>query len=157
MKLNFTLIFLTAFIFGINASAQTLSLDIKKADGSDQSVPLSSIQKINFSGSGLILNYITGNTETVGLSTIKLLTFTSFTALNNPDMNTNLEAYPNPTSDYVFLKNTDSNITKVAIYSVRGCKIADLPVLNNRIDISNLSRGIYLLKTNNRVLKISKQ
>lgn len=145
------------FILGINASAQTISLDIKKVNGSDQSISLSSIRKINFSGSGLIINYMTGNIDSVEFSTIKLVAFSSITALNSPQLNTNLVAYPNPTSNYVFLKNLDFNSSKVAIYSISGCKIADLPVSNNYIDISNLSRGIYLLKINNRVLKISKQ
>lgn len=145
------------FILEINVSAQTVSLDIKKTNGSDQSIPLSAIRKINFSGSGLILNYMTGNTDSVGFSTIKLLAFTSITALNNPELNTNLVAYPNPTSNYVYLKNLDFNATTIAIYAVSGCKIADLPVSNNRLDISNLSRGLYLLKIHNRVIKISKQ
>lgn len=65
----------------------------------------------------------------------------------------NVMVYPNPTSDYV---NVDLNFnpdnTNIEIYSQTGVlvKTQDISDIENRIDISTLQPGVYILKINSQ-------
>lgn len=62
-----------------------------------------------------------------------------------------LSIYPNPTSfDYVFIRHNED--LKVEVFNVLGKKISVNTITNSnsRLDISNLSSGIYLLKISNQ-------
>lgn len=65
------------------------------------------------------------------------------TALDNLTNNI-LEIYPNPTKESVNISGID-NLTKISIYNLSGQKIKDFQLLNNSIDISDVSKGIYIL------------
>jgi hypothetical protein len=58
--------------------------------------------------------------------------------------------YPNPTTSKVFFNNTISNFKEVSIYNNLGQKVAKTSftssVLNQEIDMSKLSTGIYIFK-----------
>ncbi len=62
----------------------------------------------------------------------------------------NLNIYPNPTSfNYIFIKNSET--VKVEIFSILGKKIVEKMIKpsNTKLDISYLSKSIYLLKISN--------
>ncbi|HAO27117.1 MAG TPA: hypothetical protein DCQ68_04340 [Chryseobacterium indologenes] len=62
--------------------------------------------------------------------------------------------YPNPTADYVtlqiFLKE---NSREVSVYDLSGKLIMQKEINNNRIDLSSLLKGVYLLAFKNSDLK----
>lgn len=63
---------------------------------------------------------------------------------------TSLSVYPNPTSlNYVFVRNNED--VKVEVYTVLGKKIIQKTIepSNSQLDISTLSKGVYLLKISN--------
>lgn len=80
------------------------------------------------------------------------ITFTynsSTLALKESDVFKNVKVYPNPTSSKINITNTQ-DINSIEIYDVLGKLVGHLPV-NKKVDklnfdLSNLNRGIYLLK-----------
>jgi endonuclease I/chitodextrinase len=63
---------------------------------------------------------------------------------------TSLSVYPNPTSlNYIFVRNNED--VKVEVYTVLGKKLIQkiIEPSNSQLDISTLSKGIYLLKISN--------
>lgn len=56
--------------------------------------------------------------------------------------------YPNPASDYLFISNI-SNLKRIDIYSVTGQKIKTIEAIENRIQISELPQGVYVISAEN--------
>jgi len=61
----------------------------------------------------------------------------------------NLKIYPNPANDYISILSNNVKISSVELYNILGSKIVSAKTLtNDRLNISNVSKGIYLLKIN---------
>lgn len=66
--------------------------------------------------------------------------------LSNEEFETSaVEIFPNPIKDYLNIKSKQ-NIRAVELYNIVGKKMSRIEVINNKIDLSNLPNGIYLLK-----------
>ena len=78
-----------------------------------------------------------------------------FLSINSNESYENINLYPNPSINYL---NIDSNeeIWKLEIIKMNGEKINNLPFSKN-IDISFLSKGIYVLNFNNYFIKFVKK
>ncbi len=62
--------------------------------------------------------------------------------------------YPNPTADYVTLQiSLKENPREVSVYDLSGKLIMQKEINNNRIDLSSLLKGVYLLTFKNSDLK----
>jgi len=162
MKLKlFSALFLFA-LFGIgvmNLQSQTVSLGIMKWDNSDKSVDVNSLRKITFGSGNLILNYQTGNVENVPASSIRKMVFTSVTGVNDLHVDTkSLVVYPNPGIDYISLKNLPAGDLQVTVYTLCGNQLLNLQHYSNvdQINISELTKGVYIIKVNNQALKFMK-
>lgn len=60
-----------------------------------------------------------------------------------------LNIYPNPVVDFISIEADDVAITSVEVYSVVGQKVVDTQTItDNKLDVANLSSGVYLLKIN---------
>ncbi|WP_299055048.1 T9SS type A sorting domain-containing protein [uncultured Polaribacter sp.] len=57
----------------------------------------------------------------------------------------NVKVYPNPANDYIFVNSVDE-ITNIEVYNLIGKKVANSYRETNRVDISKLSKGIYIVK-----------
>jgi hypothetical protein len=68
----------------------------------------------------------------------------SISDINEPS-NLNTYIYPNPVSNKFKIKNDDT-IISLKLYNVLGMKVLDMKISESEIDISNLKKGIYLLK-----------
>jgi len=161
MKLKITLVLLCFMFCGMGLvylQSQNTTLNIKKTDNTEQTLQLSQLRKITFSGTNLVLNYQQGTTENIDLSLVNKLTFGSVTAVDNvKDAFEGIVVYPNPTSDFIGFKNIDDNTVSVTIYSISGYKVMYAPLIDKKVDIRRLSNGMYLVKVNNQVLKFTKR
>jgi len=158
MKFKLILIILVG-ISSMQIQSQTISLDLNKWDGTNKSIALNTLQKITFSGSNLVLNYQTGNTESIATSDISKLVFSSPTGFNDILMASNqLCVFPNPSTDYIRLKNLPEGEITITIYSISGTELLNskLSNANQQIDVRQLKKGIYLVKLNANVLKFIK-
>jgi len=149
-------------ILGMNimpVKSQTVFLDIKKWDGADKKIELSALNKITFSNTDLILNYLAGTNENVATSSIQSLVFSTTTGFNKilEDKKT-LLIYPNPSNDFISLKNVPETEVNITIYTVSGNQIMSFHnySANELINISHLNKGIYIIKVNNQALKFTK-
>lgn len=162
MKIKFTFALLLLALLGVgvmNVQSQTVSLDIKKWDSSDKSIDLNNLRKITFGGGNLILSYHVGSDENIVTSSIRNMVFTSITGIN--DLKTDAKSmlvYPNPGVDFISLKNVPTGDLNLVIYSICGNQIINLQhyTNDNQINISRLTKGIYIIKVNNQALKFTK-
>jgi len=63
--------------------------------------------------------------------------------IETSDMNTLL--YPNPTNDYLYLKDGLNKFDKALIYDVNGSLNTEIPLTSGKIDIRNYKSGIYII------------
>ncbi len=84
----------------------------------------------------------------------------------NPSMNTlstdvferdNFGVYPNPANNFVQI-TTDAQIDSIEIFNLLGKRISSASeLIDNRIDVSSLSQGIYLLRVTSGTSSITKK
>jgi len=69
------------------------------------------------------------------------------TAMSQLNGNQKVTCYPNPVTDgFVNLVNGGSSMKEVQIFDVVGKKVMNLQTVSNRLDVSSLNQGIYVLK-----------
>ncbi len=93
--------------------------------------------------------YITGgNTDTFAGSVLSSTQSVDLSTLSSLEFATNSEfkVYPNPATEFV---NLNEEIINVSIYAIDGKKI-DIQKVNNTLNISQLTNGIYLLTAENK-------
>ncbi len=64
--------------------------------------------------------------------------------------------YPNPTSDFINVNCTNTNAEKISIFDINGRKIEDINITNSNnmlIDLTDYSKGIYILKIGKQTQK----
>ncbi len=74
---------------------------------------------------------------------------TLVSTINNSDSK-KVKVYPNPTSSVLNIISLGDNNYEYVIYNLQGEKVIYGTIEKNRIDLSNLSKGIYLLKLQNK-------
>jgi hypothetical protein len=160
IKLSFALFLFALFGMGVmNVQSQTVSLDIKNRDGGEINIDVNTLKKITFANGMMILNYRIGSVENIATSSIQKLVFTSFTGFNDLQVEPKtMIVFPNPTKEFISLKNIPDSDIKIVIYSINGLQMLTLQHYTNNemIDISHLAKGIYLIKVNNQALKFTK-
>ncbi|MEM6719226.1 MAG: T9SS type A sorting domain-containing protein [Bacteroidota bacterium] len=67
---------------------------------------------------------------------------------NQKEVTVHIRIFPNPTSDIVYISSNEI-ITQADIYNIQGQKM-DFSMLNNIIDLTNLPKGMYILKLKTR-------
>lgn len=65
-------------------------------------------------------------------------------SISETPANLSLLLYPNPTTNYINIKTNDA-ILKAELYNIQGQKV-NASFSNNKVDIQNISNGIYFLK-----------
>lgn len=73
------------------------------------------------------------------------LVVTESTASVNDYFNAKISIYPNPAQDFVQIQ-TNEDITSIEVYNLLGKRVASALQGTKRVNVSNLSKGVYLLK-----------
>ena len=55
------------------------------------------------------------------------------------------KAYPNPVKDYLMFSGS-LRIKSIQLISLSGQKLSELPLINRKVNLSNLKKGFYILK-----------
>ena len=72
---------------------------------------------------------------------------TNTTASVNENSLASVKIYPNPTSvGYVNIKSTSNDTVSVVVFDVLGKQVLDQTVNNDRLNVSSLKSGIYIMK-----------
>ena len=146
------LLSLLALFCCIIAKAEDKSLIITFSDNTTQTFALSTLPQITMSNNKMTISAGTTTAE-YDLYKIKTFTFSGTTGIENIENNTSIIAE----GDKIIIEGANAN---VKIFSVDG-KTATLKTtsLSNStiIDISSLGKGVYIIKANDKTLKISKK
>ena len=163
MKLKiliFTISLLLIWIGKFQLNAQNMI--IKFNTGSETAKQLASLQKLTFNNYHLVLNYISGSNENYSISEINKLYFGTITTGITDNLITenvkSVNIFPNPVYDKINFQNLTEKISDIYIYRMDGAMVMKLQISGeeNAIDVSYLSKGIYLLRVNNQTVKFSK-
>jgi len=69
-----------------------------------------------------------------------------------------IAVYPNPTVGRFYIINSDKSIEKIQIINLSGEIIKEMSANSQMMfDISHLQKGVYFIRVNNMVTKISKK
>ncbi|MEM1319886.1 MAG: PKD domain-containing protein [Bacteroidota bacterium] len=81
------------------------------------------------------------------------------TSVNNPELATKIDIFPNPVSDQLRVNLSDIEATHVELFNVYGQQIMQLPFsgTNLEIGVGHLPRGLYLLNVHTSKGMLSKQ
>lgn len=104
---------------------------------------------------GLYSVEVTDRNSCQKVSTYNLTTL----ALASPEGISKIEIYPNPTTKYIYIKSYER--LEINFFGIDGKELKDLVIERPsneeyRIDFSQYSKGIYLLKINNEMYKLVK-
>ena len=137
------------------------NLTIKLSNGAQQVYELSAIRKITFSDNNLVVNTTDDNQNPFALSSINsiLLNASNTDIESTPENETSsLSIYPNPASEVIYINTEIYKETDIYIYRIDGSLVlySRLSLSANSIDVSGLSPGVYIVKTNNQALKFVK-
>lgn len=153
-RLLFTLIFFFVLCLATPLRAQSVVLRLQ--GGSEQTIPLNSLQKITFSGNNLVLNYSAGGTQSYGFSNLEKLFFSQISSISKSTFPT-LDIYFNATDNQVYYKNLPDFFNRLSIYRLDGVPIYSATVSDcGSVDMSRFPAGIYIIRANNKVMKFKK-
>jgi len=66
--------------------------------------------------------------------------------INSFDFSKSISMYPNPADNIIFINSSSYILAKLEIYSLQGTLVKKVINLTNRIEIEDLSSGLYLVK-----------
>ena len=134
------------------AKAEEKSLIITFNDNTTQTFVLSTLPQITMANNKMTI-LAGATTAEYDLYKIKTFTFSGTTSIGNIEDNSDIK-----TEGYrIIIEGTNAN---VRIFSIDG-KPATIKTINTSnstvIDISSLNSGVYIIKANDKTVKISKQ
>lgn len=81
------------------------------------------------------------------------VTCTDLLGVNDINSAKKVALYPNPAKDVVMIQSAKA-VSAVKIYSATGALVKSVPVLDNRINVSELPAGVYIVKTDDSLESI---
>lgn len=142
------------------AVAQT-RVAVKFIDGTsrDYVIPASGGIYFSFSATDTLLRFeTTAGSQSFGVDMVRSIAFSDNNAINQATFESKqLVLYPNPAKDYIVLGGEPTEHQFVTIYSATGVAVVQGSYsLGDKIDISGLKRGFYIVKIGANALKMYK-
>lgn len=82
----------------------------------------------------------------------------STASIENNEFSRSFNVYPNPASGTLFIRSNEYEVSNVAIFNVMGQKVLEKDSVNkNQLDISGITKGIYILKVSSDSKSFSKK
>jgi hypothetical protein len=104
----------------------------------------STSSKVKFNGSSNAEIYI----STIDLGLVKYVLDFQALGINEPEIDDNIiKVFPNPVSDTLTINSSNSEVESFSLFDITGKLIVET-FGQNKIDVSNLPQGVYLLKVN---------
>lgn len=149
-----------------NKLAVAISTTLGAADGyfnsgvflGNNDLPQSSPSYIGWPGSGCVADDPTDITE-LGFTQSMIFHVTGETALGTVELGSNkLAVYPNPATSEVNITLEGAKVAAVEVADVTGRVVSSQAVKNGKVNVSNLSSGVYFLrvKDDKGVIRIHK-
>jgi hypothetical protein len=158
------LLLLSFAILGFGRLCADMSLVVKPLSGAQSVTALTKVGKVVYSGDYLIVYDNDGSVVyRTPFSEVQHVRYSDEVGPEDPvevemvDESMSVVAYPNPTSDVLYVENADGDC--VRLYSVDGCLLAIVQLNDGSvsIDMSDYSAGTYVLVSGNRVFNVIKR
>jgi hypothetical protein len=155
------LLFLMAFTLSRESKAQ--GFYIRTTDQKVRTFDLSTLQSLSFPNNSLLLKKTTGSTEAFNLSTIKEIYFSSLYTgseiISVIGKEEKMSIYPNPAGATIKIVHAPQQTQDVSVIGTDGHIAIQTQVSaeNASINISALTRGLYIIRINNQAIKFIKQ
>lgn len=79
-------------------------------------------------------------------------------AINKITLQSEINIYPNPATSYIVIDSKNHTISSVELYNLLGEKVlGETKLSDNKLDISQLNKGVYILKVNSENGVINKR
>ncbi len=155
---NFFFLWLLFFLSYGAISSQNLI--VQQINGTENTMSLSAIRKLVFSGNSIQIRNFSGSTTDFQLADVRKIFFSNTSSSEDQIVNETKKPviYPNPATLELNIIVNDPNVNYIEIYNFQGRKIKT-EIVNDeleRIDISDLQSGIYLLKAGLQTTKFVK-
>lgn len=159
MKKTYNLLIMIIFssLCAFSLKAQSPTLEIQKKDQSVVQTPLSNLRKLTFGNDAMTVHYSNGQTGDIALSDISKMVFGTVSGVKNLRFtNTEILVYPNPASDYIYVKTTNNQT--IQIMNISGATVISQKASDRETQIhtGDLAKGIYILKLDHKVAKFTK-
>ncbi len=156
----FGLLVLSVVIYSTAITAQTRSLRIQFLSGESTEIALIRLSKIKFDSEDVLLEFREGTTLRYGIATISQMNYRDYTSVSSVQVGSQAILLSSASdAQQLWLENLPEGGSQISIYSVTGAHIlrenAVGPV--HTMDISSLSKGVYVLKIKEQVIKFTKQ
>lgn len=135
---------------GVNVFASATNYDISDPSARAMSVFRSNFSEADYIGQLIPMGAVSVNTlvgEFNGTAQITSRTVSDLTLSNDEFGSKDFAVYPNPTSTgFVNIKTNSGSTINVQVFDVLGKVVLTQSVENERLDVSSLNNGIYIMK-----------
>ena len=150
---------LVALLFGVafHLFAQSTQMTVYLNNGEEKTYYMSESDRVYFENDEILVIEIISNAKSdrYNLADIRKITCREIEGVSE-DSNTSVHLVPNPVHDVVMLGNFDGQ-QNVSIYTLDGRLVKSVEVVGyQRIDITDLPIGLYLVKIGHQTLKMIK-
>ena len=154
-RLGLLLIALT-WCFCASLEAQSTVMNVLMHDGTSQSFVMTDADRVYFTDNTyLVVEDADANTTSIRLDDIRKITCTELEGVAD-DAHAALSLLPNPTRNTVTLLNLEG-CQEVKIYALSGQLVKSVEASSGHaIDVSDLTPGVYMLRTQSCTLKMMK-
>lgn len=140
--------------------AQT-NLIVSLQGSSEQSYTLTSLKKITFANGNILLTGTDATQSSFALTAVNKMYFgTPMSGIENnqTEVSPKQLVYPNPAKDIIYILTGNDETASVSIYNLNGIQMMQTTVKSSgeTVDVSALAPGLYIIKVNNKVLKLRK-
>ena len=136
-------------------NAQSFSLVVQTNEGVETTWTSDNLRNIHFDGETtlIVVEKESLTTHAYRIAEIKKMTFTGGLSLSELSNNESSFVYPNPAKDHIRIIGIENHEIEVLSYDG---KIVYKGLYREKLDISHLSQGLYIIKTSNQTLKFNK-
>lgn len=133
-------------------------LVVRLANGTEVSQELNQVRKLTFNPGEVSVVLHSGNTESYDMQMVQKLYFEALTSGTHENTGAfqQVNLYPNPANDIVYLSGLPQGVSPAFIFSLEGRLLLTGSVTPeaNSIHLSTLKPGIYLLMLDGRAIKL---
>ncbi len=140
-----------ATVLPVNAANSTYTWSVNNGSGS---ATIDANGLLTATGNGIVSVLASAN-DASGVSTSTIITISNQTSVGvDETVESRVNLYPNPVQDQLFIELENETVNQVSIIDFSGKVVKSISQISNSIDVSELAKGVYILKveTNNSVL-----
>lgn len=152
---------LLLFFFSAYFTYAQSGIIVKYYTGTESTYNIDATGKLYFSGDDLLVKETSASNDvTIPISIIQKITLTTF-VLGTDEVGANnaqISLFPNPSSDFIQIKSKNSEKLGVKIFSMTGqLVLKGTYASDEKIDVSKLNVGVYLVQVNGSTIKFIKK